>query len=90
MLVVIDGVEISLDVVEDTSSLGVKTKPQRITSWLPPSPFSTEPNSPATAGDDILGADIDCDLTDGGPDDVDGGYSNHGSQPHSLQMRRDQ
>ena len=69
--------------------MGMQTKPNRTNSWLPPSPFSTEPNSPAIAGDEIPGINIHGDFTDGGSDDIEGGYSNHWSKPLSLQARRD-
>ena len=46
--VIIDGVEYVLQVVEDMTSLGRSKKHPCHVSWFPPSPYSTQPNTPAT------------------------------------------
>lgn len=73
---VIDGVGLVLDVGEDMTGVRVKMKPKRPNSWFSPSPYSTEPNNPVIAGVHSPGVDIGGDFSDGGSDDIDGGYSN--------------
>ena len=50
----IDGERYDIHVAEDVSSFGRSKKPGW-NSWLPPSPFSTQPNTPVSEGDDISG-----------------------------------
>ena len=90
LTVVIDGVESLLHVVEDMSGVGEMQRMKQTATWLPPSPFSTEPNSPATARVETLGVDSTCDFSDGIPNDGDGGYSINGKQPQSFQTCMDQ
>ncbi|RZB89766.1 Callose synthase 9 [Glycine soja] len=87
--VLIDGAENLLHVVEDISGIGRTTRLNQPATWFPPSPFSTEPNSPATARADTLGDDSTCAFSDGCSDDGDGGCSTFGDQPQSLLTSKD-
>ena len=72
---VIDGTEIALHVIEDMSCLGTTRDQQRMGSWLPPSPLSTEPNSPVSDGTDIFGIDSILEFPEDGPEDDGVGVS---------------
>ena len=66
---IIDGIEYVLQVVEDTMSLGRSKKCPYHVSWLPPSPYSTQPNTPASG--DVLHPRVfsGVDFPDGVSDD---------------------
>jgi len=87
VMAAIDGAPHVLHVVEDMTCLGAWPNPKRMTSGLPPSLFSTEPNSSGSAGADTHRDDSPFDISDGSPGNVDG-FSSDGSQPCSLQTRR--
>ena len=70
----IDGADYVLHVAEDTMSLGVSKKTQCNPAWFPPSPFSTQPNTPVTGGVLHPGAFSGDDVSNGASDDPIGGY----------------
>ena len=84
----IDGASNVIHVVEDMSCLGAWRNLKRMDTGFPPSPFSTEPNTPATAGGDFQGAASNFEISDSTPGD-DEGFSTDGRQPYSLHSRRD-
>ena len=71
--VIIDGVEYVLQVVEDMTSLGRSKKHPCHVSWFPPSPYSTQPNTPATGEEPHPRVFSDADFPDGVSDDNLGG-----------------
>ena len=84
----VDGVPHVLHVAEDMSGLAAWPNMKTMTSGLPPSPFSTEPNSPAF--DDAVNYDDDSPFalagdSPGNPD----GSSSDGRHLFSIQTRRD-
>jgi len=86
----VDGVEFVLQVAEDTTNLGGSKKTPCNSAWLPPSPFSTQPNTPVTGGvlhPRVFSGDV---FSDGALDDTLGGdFEDHdGLLSHSS--RRDQ
>ena len=86
----VDGVECVLQVVEDMTNLGGSKQMPCNPSWLPPSPFSTQPNTPVTGGvlhPKVFSGD---GFPDGASDDTFGGDSEDpdGFLPHNP--RRDQ
>ena len=84
----IDGAHYVLHVAEDVTSLGVSKKLNRNNQWFPPSPFSTQPNTPVTEGDNIPGATFCDDTSDGVSDEVLGGFSDHRNLfPSSIVQR---
>jgi len=85
---IVDGVPHVLHVVEDMSGLGAWPNMKTATSGLPPSPFSTEPNSPAF--DDAVNYDDDSPFALAGdsPDNLDG-PSSDGRHRSSIRTRRD-
>ena len=90
----IDGEEHELTVVEDMSSMGAKLKSYQNNSWFPPSPMSTQPNTPVPLADNTPGRDSDNDDSDADFDDVDAGVPNHwnnfrSSKQRSSKPRRD-
>ena len=87
---VIDGIETTLHVVEDTTWLGTRLDQKRMVSWMPPSPFSTEPNSPVVIGSDMYGADSMHETSEGSPVYDGDGFSTVGRVDRDLQTRRDQ
>lgn len=82
----IDGEEYELTVVEDTSGIGAKMKSYRNSNWFPPSPLSTQPNTPAFPGDETPGGHSGSEDSDGGFADMDDGFCNN---LRSSQARRD-
>lgn len=82
----IDGEEYELTVVEDTSGIGAKMKSYRNSNWFPPSPLSTQPNTPAFPGDGTPGGHSGSEDSDGGFADMDDGFCNN---LRSSQARRD-
>ena len=87
---VIDGIETTLHVVKDTTWLGTRLDQKRMVSWMPPSPFSTEPNSPVVIGSDMYGADSMHETSEGSPVYEGAGFSTVGRVDRDLQTRRDQ
>ena len=85
----IDGERYDIHVAEDVSSFGRSKKPGW-NSWLPPSPFSTQPNTPVSEGDDISGVMVGDDTSDGVSDDILGGFSDHTNFSSLPIERRDQ
>ena len=88
VMATIDGASNVIHVVEDMSCLGARRNLKRMASGFPPSPFSTEPNTPATVRGDIHGTDSTFEISDSTPGDAEG-FSTYGRQPYSLQSRRD-
>jgi len=86
---VIDGIETTLHVVEDTTCLGTRLDQNRIASRMPPSLFSTEPNSPVATETDLYGADSMREPSEGSPDYDGAGFSTVGRLDRDLHMRRD-
>lgn len=84
----IDGASNAIHVIEDMSCLGVRRNLKRMDSGFPPSPFSTEPNTPATAGGDFHEADSNFEIFDNTPGNTEG-FSTDERQPYSLHSRRD-
>ncbi|KAH1205703.1 hypothetical protein GmHk_16G046348 [Glycine max] len=68
---IIDEVEHDIDVVEDSPGTRVPAGYHRPDTWFPPSPFSTQPNTPFSAG-------VGSPATQVGSDALDGGSDNHG------------
>ena len=89
MLAIIDRVEYDLDVIEDTIGTRAQLKHHRTTSWFPPSPFSTQPNTPVSADDGSPEPHFGSIASDGGSDDCDGGLSNQWGRPSSNSGRGD-
>ena len=87
---VIDGVEVGLYIVEDIHGLGMKKRHNHSTTWFPPSPLSTEPNTPISLADQSPGAEIEGASMDGGFDSSDGGFSTKRRHTHSLLVGNDQ
>jgi len=86
---VIDGVDVVLHVVEDMHGFGMKTNFKQPITCFPPSPLSTEPNTPVTHAGQTPGADIDGASMDGGSDGSDGGYSRHWRHIQPVHVGRD-
>ncbi|KAH1194450.1 putative ribonuclease H protein [Glycine max] len=90
LMAVIDGIETTLHVVKDTTWLGTRLDQKRMVSWMPPSLFSTEPNSPVAIGSDMYGADSMHETSEGSPVYEGAGFSTVGRVDRDLQTRRDQ
>ncbi|KAH1229386.1 hypothetical protein GmHk_10G029144 [Glycine max] len=85
----IDGAKYDLHVTEDASGLGATKKQNRNDLWFPPSPFSTQPNTPVTEGDGFPGATFCDECSDDVPDDPAGGSCDHRFMVPSSNARRD-
>ncbi|XP_028236965.1 uncharacterized protein LOC114416299 [Glycine soja] len=82
--VVIDGVDAVIHIVEDMQGLRTKTKPKQSLTWYPPSPLSTEPNTPMTYAAQTPGVDTKGASSDGGSQGSDGGFSGHWRRTQSF------
>ena len=83
----IDGEEYELTVVEDMTTMGVKLKSYHNSSWFPPSPMLTQPNTPATRTDGTPGCDSGNDDGDAVFDDVDADVPKHWNNSRSPKQR---
>jgi len=83
----IDGEEYELTVVEDMTTMGDKLKSYHNSSWFPPSPMSTQPNTPATRTDGTPGCDSGNDDGDAVFDDVDADVPKHWNNSRSPKQR---
>ena len=81
---VIDGVDVVIHIVEDMHGFGTKTKPKQSLTWYPPSPLSTEPNTPITYVARTPGVDTEGASSNGGSQGSDGGFSGRWCRSQSF------
>ena len=86
----IDGSDYVLHVAEDTTSLDVSKKIHCNPAWFPPSPFSTQPNTPVTGGVLHPWAFSGDEVSDGASDDLISGYPEDWDAFPTSTSRRDQ
>ena len=86
----IDGSDYVLHVAEDTTSLDVSKKIHCNPAWFPPSPFSTQPNTPVTGGVLHPWAFSGDEVSDGASDDLISGYPEDWDAFPASTSRRDQ